>query len=65
MRAVTPAGRPLAAAGRAAPLLATGAEVLIEDAPDDYFWGRGADGTGANNLGKILMALRSLLRSTR
>jgi len=43
-------------------LLQTGEQVLIEDAPDDPFWGRGADGTGANHLGKILMQLRSLLR---
>jgi ribA/ribD-fused uncharacterized protein len=43
-------------------LLATGDEELVEDAPDDYYWGRGADGSGANNLGKILMEVRSLLR---
>ena len=43
-------------------LLATGDEALVEDAPDDYYWGCGADGTGANNLGKILMEVRSLLR---
>jgi ribA/ribD-fused uncharacterized protein len=42
-------------------LLATGQEELIEDAPDDYYWGRGRDGSGANNLGKILMEVRSLL----
>ena len=30
--------------------------------PDDYYWGRGADGTGANTLGKILMKVRFLLR---
>jgi ribA/ribD-fused uncharacterized protein len=44
-------------------LLATGDEELMEDAPDDYYWGRGADGTGANHLGKILMEVRSLLRN--
>ena len=44
-------------------LLATGEEELMENAPDDYYWGRGADGTGANTLGKILMSVRSLLRS--
>ena len=43
-------------------LLATGDEELVENAPDDYYWGRGADGTGANTLGKILMHVRSLLR---
>jgi ribA/ribD-fused uncharacterized protein len=45
-------------------LLATGEEQLMEDAPDDYYWGRGADGTGANRLGQILMEVRSLLRGT-
>jgi ribA/ribD-fused uncharacterized protein len=44
-------------------LLATGDEELVENAPDDYYWGRGADGSGANHLGKILMEVRSLLRS--
>ena len=43
-------------------LLATGDEELMEDAPDDYYWGRGADGTGENKLGKLLMEVRSLLR---
>jgi ribA/ribD-fused uncharacterized protein len=43
-------------------LLATGSEPLIENAPDDFYWGCGADGTGQNNLGKILMEVRSILR---
>jgi ribA/ribD-fused uncharacterized protein len=45
-----------------AALLATGDEELVENSPDDYYWGRGSDGTGANNLGRILMEVRSLLR---
>jgi len=43
-------------------LLSTGNEDLVENAPGDYYWGCGADGTGLNRLGKILMAVRSILR---
>ncbi len=43
-------------------LLATGDEEIIENAPMDYFWGCGADGSGENRLGKILMRVRSDLR---
>src|SRR5262249_22087080 len=35
-------------------LLATGDEELIENAPGDFYWGCGADGSGKNMLGKIL-----------
>ncbi len=42
-------------------LLATGSEELVEDSPTDYFWGCGADRTGENWLGKILMQVRSIL----
>ncbi len=42
-------------------LLSTGSEYLIEDSPADSWWGCGADGKGANNLGRILMATRVLL----
>jgi len=45
-----------------ATLLATGEEELVEKAPGDYYWGCGADGSGQNRLGQILMAVRSLLR---
>eukprot|EP01026_Neomeris_dumetosa_P032950 TRINITY_DN2619_c0_g1_i1.p1 TRINITY_DN2619_c0_g1~~TRINITY_DN2619_c0_g1_i1.p1 ORF type:complete len:312 (-),score=49.47 TRINITY_DN2619_c0_g1_i1:283-1125(-) len=31
---------------------------LIEGSPRDYFWGCGIDGTGENNLGKLLMQIR-------
>jgi ribA/ribD-fused uncharacterized protein len=43
-------------------LLGTGAETLQEAAPHDHYWGVGADGTGQNKLGKMLMALRAELR---
>lgn len=43
-------------------LLGTGEEELIEDAPKDYYWGCGAERTGKNMLGKILMETRELLR---
>ena len=43
-------------------LLGTGDEEIIEDSPSDYYWGCGADGTGKNMLGKILMEVRALLR---
>lgn len=39
-------------------LIATGNEELIEDSPVDWYWGCGADGTGQNMLGKILMRVR-------
>lgn len=34
---------------------------LIEDSPTDYFWGSGADGSGKNWLGRILMEVRGKL----
>ena len=43
-------------------LLGTGEEELIEDAPNDYYWGCGAEGTGRNMLGKVLMEVRAGLR---
>jgi ribA/ribD-fused uncharacterized protein len=43
-------------------LLSTGGEELIERSTDDYYWGCGADGTGKNMLGKILMEIRAELR---
>ncbi len=43
-------------------LLATGEEELMEAAPNDYYWGCGAEGTGKNRLGRILMEVRSELR---
>lgn len=43
-------------------LLGTGDEELIEDAPQDYYWGCGEKGTGKNMLGKVLMEVRGALR---
>ncbi|MDZ7961773.1 MAG: NADAR domain-containing protein [Aulosira sp. DedQUE10] len=39
-------------------LLDTGNEMLVEDSPNDYFWGCGANQTGQNQLGKVLMSVR-------
>ncbi|NES86067.1 MAG: NADAR family protein [Moorea sp. SIO2B7] len=39
-------------------LLATGDQIIVEDSPIDYYWGCGRDGTGLNELGKILMRVR-------
>ncbi len=44
-------------------LLATGDELLVENAPRDYYWGCGADGSGQNKLGQVLMEVRTLLRN--
>ncbi|MFM7364331.1 MAG: NADAR family protein [Cuspidothrix sp.] len=44
-------------------LLITGDEMLIENSPIDYFWGCGANHTGENHLGKILMSVRGEIRS--
>ena len=46
-------------------LLGTGQEELIEAAPNDYYWGCGATGTGKNTLGKILMEVRESLRAQK
>ena len=46
-------------------LLDTGDEELLENAPSDYYWGIGADGSGRNMLGKILMEVRNELRHER
>lgn len=43
-------------------LLDTGEAELVENAPGDYYWGSGKDGTGQNKLGQILMAVRVVLR---
>jgi len=44
-------------------LLSTGDAVIVEDSPHDYYWGCGANRTGRNMLGKILMETRSALRT--
>src|SRR5690349_14921848 len=43
-------------------LLATGDALIVENAPRDYYWGSGQDGTGQNKLGLILMEVRDLMR---
>ncbi|MBF2008982.1 NADAR family protein [Chlorogloeopsis fritschii PCC 9212] len=43
-------------------LLATGDRLLVENSPTDYFWGCGADQSGQNQLGKILMSVREEIR---
>ena len=42
-------------------LLETNDEELVENAPSDYYWGCGQDGSGKNMLGKILMETRKIL----
>ncbi|KOR30096.1 Swarming motility protein ybiA [Achromatium sp. WMS1] len=42
-------------------LLNTGNSLLVENAPTDYYWGCGQDGTGKNRLGITLMQVRSEL----
>ena len=43
-------------------LLSTGDKPIVENAPGDYYWGCGKDGTGRNRLGQILMQVRERLR---
>ncbi|GAA6615276.1 NADAR family protein [Scytonema sp. NUACC26] len=45
-------------------LLSTGDVELVENSPIDYYWGYGADGSGKNMLGKILMEVREILRNS-
>lgn len=42
-------------------LLSTGSEEIVENAPGDYYWGCGKDGSGKNRLGHILMRVREEL----
>lgn len=44
-------------------LITTGDEEIIEETTDDYYWGCGTNGTGKNVLGRILMEVRSILKS--
>lgn len=46
-------------------MLATGDEDIVENAPSDYYWGCGADGSGKNMLGKILMEVRNTLNESQ
>ena len=43
-------------------LLSTGDREIVENAPGDYYWGCGADGSGKNMLGRILVETRERLR---
>lgn len=43
-------------------LLQTSDEALAEAAPNDYYWGVGADGSGQNKLSLMLMRIRAELR---
>lgn len=43
-------------------LLGTGVAPIVENAPSDFYWGCGADGSGKNMLGIILMEVRDALR---
>jgi len=43
-------------------LLNTGEEDIVENAPGDYYWGCGADGSGKNMLGKLIVKVRDMLR---
>ena len=36
-------------------------QLVVESSPNDFYWGRGIDGTGSNLLGKLLMRVRSEL----
>ncbi len=42
-------------------LVGTDDAMLIENAPGDYYWGIGKDGSGKNRLGHILMLVRDEL----
>jgi N-glycosidase YbiA len=44
-------------------LLATGNREIVENAPGDYYWGIGKNGTGKNRLGFILKEVRAALRA--
>lgn len=43
-------------------LLGTGDATIVEHTDNDDFWGDGGDGSGRNELGRILMAVRAKLR---
>lgn len=43
-------------------LLSTELSFLVEDSPVDYYWGCGADRTGKNMLGRVLMEVRDVIK---
>ena len=42
-------------------LLETGDAILVEDSPNDAYWGQNRDGIGLNLLGQVLMSTRAEL----
>jgi len=46
-------------------LIDTGDEHLVENAPGDYYWGCGKDGSGKNMLGIILVEIREQLQNPK
>lgn len=44
-------------------LLGTGTALLVYDDLSDGFWGSGPDGNGQNELGKLLVHIREILRA--
>ena len=62
-RARTPADAKSLGRNRSFPLREDWDEEIVENAPGDYYWGSGADGTGKNKLGKLLMDIRAMLRA--
>lgn len=46
-------------------LLSTVGRDLVENAPGDYFWGCGQDGSGQNWLGRILQEVRAKLEASQ
>lgn len=46
-------------------LISTGEQDIVENAPGDYYWGCGKDGTGRNQLGKILVQVRQKLQDPK
>lgn len=44
-------------------LMSTGDAVLMENSPNDRYWGIGTDGKGANKLGLLLMQVKQRLRN--
>jgi N-glycosidase YbiA len=46
-------------------LLSTGDALLVEHTDNDSYWGDGGDGSGQNQLGRLLMTVRDLLRSEK
>ncbi|OGH03186.1 MAG: hypothetical protein A2798_00280 [Candidatus Levybacteria bacterium RIFCSPHIGHO2_01_FULL_37_17] len=44
-------------------LMKTGDKEIVEENPNDDFWGSGKDGRGANHMGKALMRVRDELKT--